>query len=704
METVLGENAGKEKLESTDDESNITKKNEDGICSSSGQFAIPQLPLVLKKGDHGKSQSQEFKEPAMVVEDQSKKGCISVNQVDSSEKLNQIQVPSYTEPIWSGKAEEDYSFEVLKNGSIIGNVPLSSKPFHVFGRLPSCDVTLEHPSLSRHHAIVQYSVISTETHEKGWYVYDLDSTHGTWLNKKKITPKVFHRLRVGYILKFGGSSRLHILQGPPEDTEEESDMSVTEMKEQKERLVREAYLLRQAEMQEEMERIEADKKAFEESGCAWGMSDDAQDIEGENHYASLVAENESLYIDDPKKALKGFYDREGCDLPDYQFSEAGPGKHKCTLDLPVDGPNGEDLVAEAVVSGKRKDAVVACALEACRMLDKYGLLRSSTHESRKRKQKKWEEDDFYDSDEDTFLDRTGTIEKKRFQRMKKAGKDEAENYESLLEKYNKVTDQIQDIETRLQKAKAEAEALVSEEMDELDAYMVSIKSGAMDTKTRLQLKGDLMRLKTEEQKLRKLVNIAKPASLPPLKPFSASSPETSKSLSKKRKLHVQERHIKQSDVKTVELRPDNYEEQDDEEEEDEAEQEFDMQKKHAEQSRLHKKTDSQGHDKSNLVSFANKQEEKASSSVLPHSKPSDSNVTKFTVKGPSLPTTGKANSKPAPRPSNSTVAVLENLDKKQKMAITKSSNQEYDPDYAMWLPPTGQTGDGRTSLNEKLGY
>ena len=45
--------------------------------------------------------------------------------------------------------------------------------------------------------------------------------------------------------------------------------------------------------------------------------------------------------------------------------------------LPVDGPNGEVLVAEATVSGKKKDAVIACALEACRLLDMHGMLHAS---------------------------------------------------------------------------------------------------------------------------------------------------------------------------------------------------------------------------------------------------------------------------------------------------------------------------------------
>lgn len=163
------------------------------------------------------------------------------------------------------------------------------------------------------------------------------------------------------------------------------------------------------------------------------VGEDAVEDEAEENPIVLEfqQEREAFYIKDPKKALQGFFDREGEEL-EYEFDEQGHSTWLCRVRLPVDDSTGKQLVAEAIHSGKKKEAMIQCSLEACRILDTLGLLRQEAV-SRKRKAKNWEDEDFYDSDDDTFLDRTGLVEKKRLNRMKKAGKidEKPETFESL---------------------------------------------------------------------------------------------------------------------------------------------------------------------------------------------------------------------------------------------------------------------------------
>ena len=157
------------------------------------QKAMP--PPLVKPKDSTKETRKDSKSAAQLK--------------DNKETAPKLQ---YKVPTWSGVPEDNLSLEVLKNGCIISSIDLTAKPYHVFGRLSDCDVVLEHPSASRHHAVLQYKAKETETSGKGLYVYDFGSTHGTFVNKTAIEPKRYYRVRAGYVIKFGGSSRLYIVQ------------------------------------------------------------------------------------------------------------------------------------------------------------------------------------------------------------------------------------------------------------------------------------------------------------------------------------------------------------------------------------------------------------------------------------------------------------------------------------------------------------
>ena len=245
--------------------------------------------------------------------------CESRKSPAEIEREKQVPLP-YREPEWSEMCSEQYSMEVLKSGVIVSNLELRAKSFVVLGRLSGCDVILEHPSISRYHAVLQFGNKEENGDEKGWYLYDLGSTHGTFLNKQQLPPKSHIRIRAGHMFKLGVSTRMFILQGPPEDEEPESELTVTQLKEL--RLKREAQLdgilVSDDQDQERDEKPKKEEPPSEKEGIDWGMGEDAVD---ENPHAdnpfALDADavlNEDLYLEDPKKTLRGWFEREGYEL------------------------------------------------------------------------------------------------------------------------------------------------------------------------------------------------------------------------------------------------------------------------------------------------------------------------------------------------------------------------------------------------------
>ena len=149
---------------------------------------------------------------------------VAVVEKSRDQQAQPVHELSYNEPTWSGAPPRSSSFllSVIKNGVQVDSINLI-KPFITFGRLPQCDIHLEHPSISRCHAILQYrpippptptntSVLSSDpTGEVGFYVYDLGSTHGSYLNKNKLQTRQYYRVRVGQVMRFGGSTRIFVL-------------------------------------------------------------------------------------------------------------------------------------------------------------------------------------------------------------------------------------------------------------------------------------------------------------------------------------------------------------------------------------------------------------------------------------------------------------------------------------------------------------
>ncbi|KAA3671778.1 uncharacterized protein DEA37_0006147 [Paragonimus westermani] len=266
----------------------------------------------------------------------------------------------YRPPAWASVCPKSagYHLEVIKNGILLpectvhlsGTGTLKTETelsFCLIGRQPQqfyapyndlhgqCSV-LAHPSISRLHAVLQYGrppsavtkTSATQVDSPGWYIQDLDSTHGTYINKRRLPPGRFVRIHVGYVIRFGGSTRLLLLHGPDDDVEKESSHSWTELKQ--------AHLARQLAA-EDVRSTTNSSSSNVDLGCDWGLSAEDADMNTPSFLAALngaaCLSHENLYQDDPKLALKAYFEREGIEpAPEYEFVEAAFGKQHCKIE------------------------------------------------------------------------------------------------------------------------------------------------------------------------------------------------------------------------------------------------------------------------------------------------------------------------------------------------------------------------------------
>lgn len=200
--------------------------------------------------------------------------------------MRAYEVPEWGRDMPSFSDHDPFYLEVLKEGVILEQIPLSkhkniSKSYLILGRqADAVDITLENPSVSRQHAVIQFKGSDSSVH-----IFDLGSAQGTFVNKTKLAPLTYHKLNVGDIIKFAASMRMFVLMGPDECRPPEYDS---------------ANLQRFREKAQSRSADTARRKEREDS-VSWGMEGDEDDPTSSE--ARGEVEDESVHDDSEEGSL-----------------------------------------------------------------------------------------------------------------------------------------------------------------------------------------------------------------------------------------------------------------------------------------------------------------------------------------------------------------------------------------------------------------
>lgn len=396
-----------------------------------------------------------------------------------SRQSQNLAVP-YTIPEWSKAPSQHFFLEVLKDGSIIDQLDVTKKGAYMFGRIDLCDFVLEHPTISRFHAVLQFKGSGQA------YLYDLGSTHGTFMNKNQVNKKVYVELHVGDVIRFGLSSRLYIFQGPTELMAPEADLkSIYYAKD------REASLHR------------AREEAALADGVSWGMredaveeaEDDADEITWQNYKGELTEKQQKTR----EKVLK-------------RMEKIAHMKKE------ISAIRAKDIAQGGLTQGQqtqiaRNEMRISQIMEELESLEE--TLNDSIRESigaragkssHGRQRGVTEDEDDLLSDDDEFYDRT----KKRG--VNKSAETQAvETADSLLDKKEAVMKEMEEKRRLLAEEKDKMSQSVAEQDagDELDAFMSGLSSQLVLDRT-VHLEKDLSSLQTELDRIVYLLKLADP--------------------------------------------------------------------------------------------------------------------------------------------------------------------------------------------------
>ncbi|KAJ2227430.1 hypothetical protein H4R99_008099 [Coemansia sp. RSA 1722] len=437
-------------------------------------FKVPLLPASKLKPDRPSSNTPEYFPPL-----------------------------KYTPPKDASVPKYRYTLEVIKDGQVIEEHDIGlDKTFFTFGRLPICDFPMEHGSISRYHAVLQF------TDSGSAYIYDLSSSHGTLVNKTPVNAGAPRKIQIGDQIRFGVSSRIWVM-----DTSDDQLIDAQEA----ERQVQDADTTGSDTRQTQ---AKVSTGGAEIRLASW--ADDDIDEAGSTENTQWKRNPDAAYRRDPIKYLREFltemdhlYEpeiqtKDDEDI-DSEFTERKQTKSrdiKVRIALPVDGIGAKPLYGIGQ-SLKKKEAERLACLDALEELDKNGYLnleedRKQSRRAKKQAMKHKSDDEF----EDQFFDRTKPTNKRKLE-------DKPETFETLSIKLEATKQDIEQIQSHFDKLQADAATAESnadnaqDDGDELDAYMNALEKGEQAS-TKKQMVGRLAELEKEKTRLLALIKLVAP--------------------------------------------------------------------------------------------------------------------------------------------------------------------------------------------------